>query len=108
MWIMRAGVWLFVQLQETPLHWAARKGHEAVTRALVDGGADVNAKTYLVQSQCSVMGCVLMGVVAEAACGVWLHVQWQTTPLHEATKRGHAGVMKLLQKTPGTRENSEL
>jgi hypothetical protein len=40
--------------------------------------------------------------------GVWLHVQWQMIPLDEATKRGHAGVMKLLQKTPGTRDNSEL
>ena len=66
---------LYVQLQntplneaDTPLHKAAIKGHEAVTRVLVEGGADVSAKDYLVQSKCAVVGCVLIVVVAEAAC----------------------------------------
>ncbi len=58
---------LYVQMQITPLHVAAIKGEEAVTRALVEAGADVNAKEYWVQSKCAVVGCVLMGVVAEAA-----------------------------------------
>ncbi len=57
----RGGVWLHVQLQNTPLHEAAIKGHETVTRALVEAGADVNAKDYWVQSKCAVVGCVLMG-----------------------------------------------
>ena len=39
----------------TPLHEAASNGHEAVTRALVEAGADVNAKDYLVQSKCAVV-----------------------------------------------------
>jgi hypothetical protein len=56
-----------VQWQGTPLHSAAIRGHEAVTRVLVEAGAVVNAKDYLVQSKCAVVGCVLMGVVAEAA-----------------------------------------
>jgi hypothetical protein len=67
-------VCLYVQLQntplneaDTPLHKAAIKGHEAVTRVLVEGGADVNAQDSLVKSKCAVVGCVLMGVVAEAA-----------------------------------------
>ena len=58
----RGGVWLHVQGQVTPLHWAAGMGHEAVTRTLVKGGADVNAKA-VVQSKCAVVGCVLMEVV---------------------------------------------
>ena len=37
------------------------------TKALVEAGADVNAKTYWVQNKCAVVGCVLMEVVAEAA-----------------------------------------
>ena len=56
-----------VQWQGTPLHSAAIRGHEAVTRVLVEAGAVVNAKDYLVQSKCAVVGCVLMGVVTEAA-----------------------------------------
>jgi hypothetical protein len=60
-------VWLHVQRQGTPLHEAAIKGDEAVTRVLVEVGADVNAKDYWVQSKCAVVGCVLIVVVAEAA-----------------------------------------
>ena len=30
--------------RKTPLHWAAIQGHEAVAAALLDQGADVNAK----------------------------------------------------------------
>jgi len=56
-----------VQTQRTPLYEAAIKGHEGVTKALVTAGADVNAKDYWVQSKCAVVGCVLMGMVAEAA-----------------------------------------
>ncbi len=52
---------LHVQLQVTPLHEAASQGHEAVTRVLVEAGADLNAKIYLVQSKCVNVGCVLMG-----------------------------------------------
>ncbi len=62
---------LHVQLQFTPLHWAAHNGDEAVTRVLVEAGADVNAKDHVVQSKCAVVGCVLMEVVAEA---VWWRV----------------------------------
>ena len=58
---------LHVQMQNTPLYVAAGMGHEAVTRVLVEGGADVNVKNLVVQSKCAVVGCVLMGVVAEAA-----------------------------------------
>ena len=49
---------------QTSLHEAADKGQELVVRALVDAGADVNAKDYWVQSKCAVVGCVLMEVVA--------------------------------------------
>jgi len=63
-------VCLHVQGQVTPLHEAARNGHETVTRALVEAGAYVNARAkiiFWVQSKCAVVGCVLMGVVTEAA-----------------------------------------
>ena len=60
-------MYLHVQTQLTQLHSAAFHGHEAVTRVLVEAGADVNAKATEVQSKCAVVGCVLMEVVAEAA-----------------------------------------
>jgi ankyrin repeat protein len=53
-------VWLHVQMQRTPLHEAARNGHEAMTRALLTAGADVNAQAW-VQSNSAVVGCVLGG-----------------------------------------------
>jgi hypothetical protein len=81
---------------QTSLHEAADKGQELVVRALVDAGADVNAKDYWVQSKCAVVGCVLMGVVAEAAWWRWLHVQMQKTPLHEAARNGHEAVTRAL------------
>jgi hypothetical protein len=77
-------VWLHVQLH-TLLHWAASQGHEAVTRVLVEAGADMNAKDYLVQSKCAVVGCVLMGVVAEAA---WWRVAACAVAAHPAACGG--------------------
>jgi ankyrin repeat protein len=53
-----------------PLHIAVFEGHEAVTRALVKGGADVNAKDYLSRA----------------------------TPLHIAVFKGHKAVMRALVK----------
>ena len=76
---------LHVQWQYTPLHWAAINGHEAVTRALVEGRADVNAKDYWVQSKCAVVGCVLMGVVSEAA---WWRVSACAVAGHPAALGG--------------------
>jgi hypothetical protein len=75
-------VWRGVQLQRTPLHKAARNGHEAVTRALVEAGADVNAKDSTVRSKCAVVGSLLMGVVAEAA---WWRVAGCAAPGDPAT-----------------------
>ena len=42
---MRAGrLCLYAQGHYTPLHLAARHGHEGVVRVLVEAGANVNAK----------------------------------------------------------------
>ena len=76
---------LHVQWQRTPLFSAAISGHEAVTRTLVKGGADVNAKTPEVQSKCAVVGCVLMGVVTEAA---WWRVSVCAVAVHPAAFGG--------------------
>jgi ankyrin repeat protein len=52
---------------QTPLHWAAWGGHEAVVQLLMDSGADVNAKT---------------------------EDGW--TALHQAARGGHEAVIRLL------------
>ncbi len=75
---------LYVQGQ-TPLFSAAINGHEAVTRALVEAGADVNAKATEVQSKCAVVGCVLIVVVAEAA---WWRVSVCAVAAHPAALGG--------------------
>src|SRR5688500_4939826 len=54
---------------ETPLHYAAAEGHEAVARWLLDGGADVNAAD-----------------------------KYGRTPLMNAARDGHAALAKLLLK----------
>ncbi|XP_049794708.1 ankyrin repeat domain-containing protein 6-like [Schistocerca nitens] len=52
----------------TTLHWAANKGHENATRCLLEGGAEVDARTS----------------------------GWQETPLYRAAYNGHEAVARLL------------
>ncbi|XP_049767351.1 poly [ADP-ribose] polymerase tankyrase-1-like [Schistocerca cancellata] len=52
----------------TALHWAAEKGHEKAVKCLVEGGADVDARSS----------------------------GWQETPLHKAACNGHEAVVRLL------------
>ena len=47
------------QFQITPLHEAAGNGDEVAARALVQSGADVNAKEALVCLSAYVAGCIL-------------------------------------------------
>ncbi|XP_049942875.1 ankyrin-3-like [Schistocerca serialis cubense] len=52
----------------TALHWAAENGHEKTARCLVEGGAEVEARS----------------------------INFQETPLHRAAYRGHEAVARLL------------
>ena len=55
------------QFGSTSLHWAARLGHKAVVKQLIDGGADPNSKNI-----------------------------WGRTPLYRAVQGGKRDVVKLL------------
>ncbi|XP_049942874.1 putative ankyrin-containing lipoprotein Lxx09580 [Schistocerca serialis cubense] len=52
----------------TALHWTAKKGHVKAARCLVEGGAEVEARSS----------------------------DWQSTPLHKAAGNGHEAVGRLL------------
>jgi ankyrin repeat protein len=93
---------LHVAIGWTPLHIAAIMGHEAVTRVLVEGGADLNCKDYLLQRTplhiAAMKGheAVTRALVeggADLNCKDYL---LQRTPLHIAAIQGHEAVTRAL------------
>jgi ankyrin repeat protein len=93
---------LHVAIGWTPLHIAAIMGHEAVTRVLVEGGADLNCKDYLLQRTplhiAAMKGheAVTRALVeggADLNCKDYL---LQRTPLHIAAMKGHEAVTRAL------------
>ena len=74
------------------------------TKALVEAGADVNAKDSTVNVNVQFWEVCSWGWWLRQFGGVWLHVQGQT-PLDRATNRGHAGVDEAA--TEGTRQEGK-
>ncbi|XP_047098734.1 putative ankyrin-containing lipoprotein Lxx09580 [Schistocerca piceifrons] len=85
----------------TTLHWAADKGHEKAVRCLVEGGADMNARTSGWQEtplhRAAYSGHEAVArFLLEAGAEVDARNKTQSTPLLLAAEKGHAAVVRLL------------
>ena len=104
--VVRIFGWLpkHVAIGWTPLHIAAIMGHEAVTKALVEGGADLNCKDYLLQRTplhiAAMQGheAVTRALVEGGADVNAKGYLSRTTPLHIAIFKGHEATMRALVK----------
>jgi hypothetical protein len=85
----------------TALHWAAEEGHEAVTRLLVNRGAEVNAEgNYgdMALHWAAVRGHEgVVRLLVERGANVNAKVSDGWTALHWAAKGGHEGVVRPLE-----------
>ncbi|XP_049768129.1 poly [ADP-ribose] polymerase tankyrase-1-like [Schistocerca cancellata] len=85
----------------TSLHWAADKGHLKAVRCLVEGGADVDARTSGWQEtplhRAAVYGHEAVArLLLEAGAEADARNKRQSTPLHAAALGGHVAVVRLL------------
>ena len=100
-----ANVDMMDQVRMTPLHFAARSGHEAVVRALLAAGAKINASTqtsgytplhYAVQRLNVKVVRTLVAAGADVNnSGHYGHIQ---TPLKLAERIGDADLTRALKK----------
>ena len=88
------------QRRQTPLYWAAREGHEAVVKALIEAGADVNkakndGETPLYMAASNGHEAVVKALI-EAGADVNKADDDGWTPLYMAAANGHEAVVKAL------------
>jgi len=88
---------------QTPLHWACRKGHSAIVRLLLDHGADMNARNGLhntpLDLACETDGHLdIARMLIEAGADVDAKNSAANgkTPLHAACWHGHSDIVRLL------------
>ena len=83
---------IFLQDNQTPLHYASKNGHIEVAQVLLSHGATVDMKDSRVSSiECSFLK-LLVCVVCVNYCNIIIH----QTPLHYASKHGHSEVVQVL------------
>lgn len=88
---------------QTPLHYACRKGHAAIVRLLLDHGADVNVRNGLhntpIGLACETDGHLdIVRILIDAGADVNAKNSAVNgyTPLHAACRHGHSDVARLL------------
>ncbi|XP_047098732.1 serine/threonine-protein phosphatase 6 regulatory ankyrin repeat subunit A-like [Schistocerca piceifrons] len=85
----------------TALHWAAGKGHENATRCLLEGGAEVDARTSGWQETPLYRAAyngheAVVRLLLEAGAEADARNKTKSTPLLAATEKGHVAVVRLL------------
>jgi len=100
LFVVLLSVYLYAQMQYTPLHEAADKGHKAVTRALVEARADVNARDWMHSTPLHAAARngheAVARVLVEGRADVNAKALMQYTPLHAAARNGHEAMTRLL------------
>jgi len=88
--------------KQTPLHWAAKKGHEAAVEILLNQeGIDINAvdkddQTALHGAAYNGHEAVVQELVQHDDIRIDAKTKYQHTPLHLAAKEGHSSVVAVL------------
>jgi len=90
-------------LGQTPLHWAARNGHKAAVRLLLEHNAEVDAKNFIGETALHLAASdgheKMVGLLLEKGADVNAKDSDNQTPLHWAAKNGHKEIVELLLKS---------
>ena len=96
------GAWVYAQSQrrETPLHWAAGRGHQEVVEILLDKRAEIDARNY---DQSTPLHEAAFGgnpevveILLDKGAEIDARNNRQRTPLHNAAWMGHREVVEIL------------
>ena len=86
---------------QTPLSWAAAKGHEAIIRLLLDKGANIEAKDEWSRTPLSWAAAkgreAIIQLLLDKGANIEAKDKWGRTPLWWAAANGHEAIVRLLQ-----------
>ena len=86
----------------SPLHVAARYGHEDVVILLLNRGAEINKGDKFKSTPLHVAAFFghinVVQILLDRGAEIKAANQWGGFPLHEASRRGHKDIVKLLKK----------
>jgi ankyrin repeat protein len=85
---------------QTPLHLAARRGHEAAVRILLDRGANIEAQSIWSETPLVLASEhgheAVVRILLDRGANIETRSTWLETPLVVAAKHGHEAVVRIL------------